>query len=93
MNSFRGDGEELLRLADHDVDIRIRGRQVNAEVFEPFDDFYRRTYADLIVLARALVGSAAEDVAQEVMLETYRKWDDVRELRIAGGMGAAGTSP
>jgi len=44
---------------------------------EAFDDFYRRTYAGLLALARVLVGSGAEDVAQEAMLVAYRKWDQV----------------
>jgi RNA polymerase sigma-70 factor (ECF subfamily) len=44
---------------------------------ESFDDFYRRTFVGLLVLARALVGSSAEDVAQEAMLVAYRKWGEV----------------
>ena len=44
---------------------------------ESFDDFYRRTYAGLLVLARALVGASAEDVAQDAMLVAYRKWNQV----------------
>ena len=47
---------------------------------ESFDDFYRRTYPGLLVLARALVGSSAEDVAQEAMLTAYRKWHDVATM-------------
>jgi RNA polymerase sigma-70 factor (ECF subfamily) len=47
---------------------------------EDFDDFYRRTYAGLLALARALVGPSAEDVAQEAMLAAYRKWDDVAAM-------------
>lgn len=47
---------------------------------ESFDDFYRRTYPGLLVLARALVGSSAEDVAQEAMLVAYRKWHDVATM-------------
>jgi RNA polymerase sigma-70 factor, ECF subfamily len=47
---------------------------------ESFDDFYRRTYAGLLVLARALVGSSAEDVAQETMLVAYRKWSEVAAM-------------
>jgi RNA polymerase sigma factor (sigma-70 family) len=47
---------------------------------ESFDDFYRREYSRLLVLARVLAGdAAAEDVAQESMLVTYRHW-----ARIAG---------
>jgi RNA polymerase sigma-70 factor, ECF subfamily len=47
---------------------------------ESFDDFYRRTYTGLLVLARALVGSSAEDVAQETMLVAYRKWSEVAAM-------------
>jgi RNA polymerase sigma-70 factor, ECF subfamily len=47
---------------------------------ESFDDFYRRTYTGLLILARALVGSSAEDVAQETMLVAYRKWSEVAAM-------------
>jgi RNA polymerase sigma-70 factor (ECF subfamily) len=47
---------------------------------ESFEDFYRREFPRLLVLARALAGDpAAEDVAQESMLVAYRQWS-----RIAG---------
>ena len=46
-----------------------------------FDDFYRRELPGLLVLARALAGAAAaDDVAQEAMLATYRRWDEVQRL-------------
>jgi len=46
---------------------------------ETFDAFYFRELPGLVLLARALTGSAyADDVAQEAMLEAYRRWDDVR---------------
>ena len=46
---------------------------------ETFDSFYLRELPGLVLLARALTGSAyADDVAQEAMLEAYRRWDDVR---------------
>jgi RNA polymerase sigma-70 factor, ECF subfamily len=48
---------------------------------ESFEDFYRREYPRLIVLARALAGDlAAEDVAQESMLVTYRHWSRIATL-------------
>jgi RNA polymerase sigma-70 factor (ECF subfamily) len=48
---------------------------------EGFDAFYRREYPRLLVLARALVGSASgEDLAQEVMLVAYRRWDHIASL-------------
>jgi len=46
-----------------------------------FDDFYRAELPRLVVLARALCGSAvADDVAQEAMLAAYRKWRQVSDL-------------
>jgi RNA polymerase sigma-70 factor (ECF subfamily) len=49
---------------------------------EPFEEFYRREFPQLLVLARALVGSAqAEDVVQETMLATYRKWRTISQMR------------
>lgn len=48
---------------------------------ESFEAFYRREYPRLLVLARALTGAAtAEDVAQEVMLVTYRRWSQIAVL-------------
>jgi RNA polymerase sigma factor (sigma-70 family) len=48
---------------------------------ESFDDFYRREYAGLLVLARVLAGdAAAEDVAQESMLVAYRQWARIASL-------------
>jgi RNA polymerase sigma-70 factor, ECF subfamily len=47
---------------------------------ESFDEFYRREFPRLLLLARALAGDhAAEDVAQETMIVAYRQW-----ARIAG---------
>jgi len=46
-----------------------------------FEDFYRAEVAALVALARGLCPAAvAEDIAQEAMLATYRRWADVREL-------------
>jgi RNA polymerase sigma-70 factor, ECF subfamily len=48
---------------------------------ESFEDFYRREYPHLLVLARALAGDlVAEDVAQESMLVAYRQWSRVSAL-------------
>ena len=47
-----------------------------------FDDFFRTELAGLLALARALAGrAAADDVAQEAMLATYRRWEEVRDLQ------------
>jgi RNA polymerase sigma-70 factor (ECF subfamily) len=46
-----------------------------------FDDFCRRELPGLLTLARALAGAAvADDIAQEAMLATYRRWDEVQKL-------------
>src|SRR4051812_46369107 len=43
-----------------------------------FDDFYVREIAGLVCLAAGLSGRAtAEDVAQEAMLATFRRWGEV----------------
>jgi RNA polymerase sigma factor (sigma-70 family) len=48
---------------------------------ESFESFYRREYPRLLVLARALAGDqAAEDVAQESMVVTYRQWTRIAQL-------------
>jgi RNA polymerase sigma-70 factor (ECF subfamily) len=53
---------------------------------ETFDVFYRREYPRLLVLARALIGSAsAEDVAQEAMIAAYRHWDHIASLESPAG--------
>jgi RNA polymerase sigma-70 factor (ECF subfamily) len=55
-----------------------RGRQWHVG----FDDFYRAELPGLLTLARALAGpTAADDVAQEAMLATYRRWEEVRRLQ------------
>ncbi len=49
---------------------------------EPFEAFYLREFPHLLVLARALVGSAyAEDVAQEALLVAYRRWKAIGAMR------------
>ena len=48
--------------------------------------FYRREFPRLLVLARALVGSAwAEDVAQESLMVAYRRWPTIAALQSPGG--------
>jgi RNA polymerase sigma-70 factor (ECF subfamily) len=43
-----------------------------------FDEFYRREYPRLVVLAHALAGStASEDLAQESMIAAYRRWSEI----------------
>jgi RNA polymerase sigma-70 factor, ECF subfamily len=53
---------------------------------EPFDAFYCREFPHLLVLARALVGSAsAEDVAQEALLVAYRRWRSIASMASPAG--------
>jgi RNA polymerase sigma-70 factor, ECF subfamily len=48
---------------------------------ESFDDFYRREYPRLLVLARVLGGDdSAEDIVQESMLVAYRQWTRIALL-------------
>ena len=58
----------------------------HVESVESFEDFYRREYRRLLVLARALAGdAAAEDVAQEAMIVTYREWSRISGLASPAG--------
>ena len=56
-------------------------------VVETFDAFYAREYPSLVALAHALTGSPsqAEDIAQEAMLASYRRWDEVSRLDLPAG--------
>jgi RNA polymerase sigma-70 factor, ECF subfamily len=59
----------------------IRDEGPKAATVESFEEFYRREHPRLLVLARALAGDlAAEDVAQESMLVTYRHWSRIASL-------------
>ena len=53
---------------------------------EGFESFYLREFPRILVLARALAGAAAaEDLAQEVMLAAYRRWETITLLDSPGG--------
>lgn len=59
------------------VDILSSGRPL-AESLPSFEAFYAGEIGGLVTLAAGLCGRAqAEDVAQEAMLATYRRWRDV----------------
>jgi len=48
-----------------------------------FGDLYRQSYADMVRLARVLVGpAAAEDLVQDVFVRVHRQWGRVREPRL-----------
>lgn len=62
------------------------GAQASPDLVEAggpdFDAFYRAELPRLVALARGLCAPAlAEDVAQEAMLVTYRKWRTVAQLQ------------
>ena len=54
---------------------------------EAFDQFYVREFPKMVTIAYAVSGSrmAAEDLAQEAMIATYRRWPEVGALERPGG--------
>ena len=63
--------------ADAGADILSEG-PARVELLPSFEVFYLREIAGLVTLAASLCGRAqAEDVAQEAMLATYRRWREV----------------
>lgn len=53
----------------------------NLPPLESFEQFYRREFPALAALARAVTGSsAADDLAQEVMIVVLRRWTRVSRL-------------
>jgi DNA-directed RNA polymerase specialized sigma24 family protein len=63
--------------AEPDVDILSTDR-APAETLPSFEAFYLQEIGALVALAGGLCGRAqAEDVAQEAMLATYRRWREV----------------
>ncbi len=63
--------------ADAGADILSAG-PARVELLPSFEAFYLREIAGLVTLAASLCGRAqAEDVAQEAMLATYRRWREV----------------
>lgn len=56
----------------------LSARSPHAETVPSFEAFYLAEIGGLVALATGLCGRAqAEDVAQEAMLVTYRRWHDV----------------
>lgn len=87
MRTSRASHGELLQLVDRAPLAEVGsasfapGADGGAPGPEDFDAFYRRELGGLVVLARALAGRAvAEDIAQEAMLVTARRWDHVQRL-------------
>jgi RNA polymerase sigma-70 factor, ECF subfamily len=61
------------------VPVRRWGDAPTVEAILNFDDFFRAEYRKAVLLAYAVSGSraAAEDIAQEAMLEAHRWWDRI----------------
>jgi RNA polymerase sigma factor (sigma-70 family) len=81
--SPRRRGSGLLELVDGPAEVAptagspadVAGGGTEVERVESFEQFYRREFPRLLVLARALAGDqGAEDVAHDSMLVTYRHW-------------------
>jgi RNA polymerase sigma-70 factor (ECF subfamily) len=81
VKSFRKRAGAVLELIDETQPASVEApAETIATVIEPFETFYRREFPRLLVLARALTGTAAEDVAQETMLVAYRRWAHIAVL-------------
>jgi RNA polymerase sigma-70 factor (ECF subfamily) len=58
---------------------------VDLPAVESFESFYRREMPRLVLLARALSGSAwADDVAQDAMVSAYDRWETVSRYTSPG---------
>jgi len=57
----------------------VPSTEIGALDVETFESFYRREYARMVAIARALLrtGSSAEDLAQESFVAAHRNWDRV----------------
>ncbi len=68
-----GPAEVALTTAGSPTDVAEEGARV--ECGESFEQFYRREFPRLLVLARALAGDQwAEDIAHDSILVAYRHW-------------------
>lgn len=73
MELVDGPVEVALTTAGSRADVAEVGTRV--ESVESFEQFYRREFPRLLVLARALAGDPwAEDIAHDSMLVAYRHW-------------------
>lgn len=60
--------------ADRPVEVGTVESSTDSE----FDVFYRQHFTHAVALAHALAGNrAAEEIAQEALLATYRKWNEL----------------
>lgn len=67
---FRDDGD------------RTTSPTLHLPLSESYETFYVREFPGLVALARALTGAPAqaEEIAQEAMLATYRRWGEVAAM-------------
>ena len=85
--SFRKRAPGVIELVDEPTPagVALAPEQVEAPSIETFEAFYPREFPRILVLARALAGAAAaEDLAQEVMLAAYRRWEMITLLDSPG---------
>ena len=86
--SFRRRTQGVLDLVDDPPDpgVAVTPSPAPVPVMETFDEFYRREFPRLLLLARALTGAtSAEDVAQETMMVAYRRWPQIALLDSPAG--------
>ena len=84
MELVDGPVEVALRTAGSPADLAEGGTRV--ECVESFEQFYRREFPRLLVLARALAGDQwAEDIAHDSMMVAYRHWTRISLMNSPAG--------
>ena len=79
-----GPVEVALTTAGSPADVAERG--IRVECVESFEQFYRREFPRLVVLARALAGDQwAEDIAHDSILVAYRHWARISLMNSPAG--------
>lgn len=84
MELVDGPVEVALTTVGSPADVAEVGTRV--ESVESFEQFYRREFPRLLVLARALAGDPwAEDIAHDSMLVAYRHWTRISLMNSPAG--------
>jgi RNA polymerase sigma-70 factor (ECF subfamily) len=67
---------------DSDATVSTTSPALTLPLVESYECFYVREFPGLVALARALTGSAAqaEEIAQDAMIATYRRWNEVSAM-------------